>query len=395
MIIDKAIATTIAHKINSGYWHVNGHYFFNKAECLRYASLIKNHNVTFHFFDEVYNTLDWTKEPTQSLDSLYAERALQIREKYEHVALLFSGGCDSTNMLHSFLKNNIKLDEIISYYPLQIIDKFKSNFNKSNTDPENAIYEYFESVVPTLEWLRQHHPDIKITVLDTSETTINLVQSENVYKIMLAGLIVHPQHSGLYLAYEHLRKNKKRSVAVAGVDKPRLSYDTVTHKLGAYFFDFVTVQGHWPVETFNEDAPCTEYFYFSNDLPILFQKQCFVLKHFLQKLLLEENSLINEVLIPIRNSDKKILNVQHNAIKQVLYSTWNTNIFQADKIRSYFFNDNAAWFWKSGLVDNRSQDFYSGQLTELLAGVDSKFIETDANHRPSKFRDMFSSLIYF
>ena len=231
MITDKSIAINMAHQINSGFWHVQGAYFFNKADCLKFASRIKNHNVSFHFFDEVYTTLDWTKEPSEPLDKLYSERARQIREKYEYVALLFSGGCDSTNMLHTFLKNNIKVDEVISYYPVQVIDRYKSNFNKSDSSPENAMYEYLDSVVPTFEWLKIHHPEIKLTVIDTSEETVNVVKDEKINKIMLAGLTVHPQHSGLYLVYDHLRRVKKKSVAVAGIDKPRLFYEVPTLSL--------------------------------------------------------------------------------------------------------------------------------------------------------------------
>jgi len=50
---------------------------------------------------------------SESLDFLYALRARQLREKYDYLVLYFSGGADSTNILKTFIDNNIFLDEIV------------------------------------------------------------------------------------------------------------------------------------------------------------------------------------------------------------------------------------------------------------------------------------------
>ncbi len=55
---NKEIADRISRDTGSGYWKVNDQYFFNKAECLRYATSLNTHAVSYHFFDEVFAKLD-------------------------------------------------------------------------------------------------------------------------------------------------------------------------------------------------------------------------------------------------------------------------------------------------------------------------------------------------
>ena len=112
MITDKLIAERIALETSSGYWSVNNTYFFSKAECLRYATQIKDYNVTFHYFDSFYSSLSWKNEPSESLEELYKRRAQQLREKYDYIVLAYSGGADSCNVLNSFLDNDCNLFSI-------------------------------------------------------------------------------------------------------------------------------------------------------------------------------------------------------------------------------------------------------------------------------------------
>ena len=125
MIDNKIIAERISFERKCGYWGVNNHYFFNKVDCLRYATKIKDFKVSYHYYDSVFQTVKWNNESTESLEQLYKKRAKQLRQKYNHLALLFSGGADSTNVLDSFLDNNISLDEIITCYPIKAQEKVR------------------------------------------------------------------------------------------------------------------------------------------------------------------------------------------------------------------------------------------------------------------------------
>lgn len=67
----------------------------------------------YYYYDHIYSKLDWSIEPSETLDFYYREQAQRIRDTYEYVILMYSGGYDSTNILETFHFNNIKLDKIV------------------------------------------------------------------------------------------------------------------------------------------------------------------------------------------------------------------------------------------------------------------------------------------
>lgn len=106
------INTTI--NASNGYWSVGEEVFFSKTE-----ALIKAHStrqrVKFHFNDHIYNTAKWGVEPQESIQQLYLQRALELRDKYDYLIILYSAGSDSTNMIKTFIDNNIKIDHVVSW----------------------------------------------------------------------------------------------------------------------------------------------------------------------------------------------------------------------------------------------------------------------------------------
>ena len=384
---DELTAKEISYQINSGYWKVYNRCFFDKAECLRFASKIRNYQITYHFYDEVYNTIDWTKNPDQSLESMYRDRAHKIREKYDYVALLFSGGCDSTNMLKSFIKNNIRIDEIISFYPVEASNKLLSNFNKDDKSACNLLFEYYEAVVPMFDYLKIHHPNIKLTVIDYTKKALSFVETSTLNKLFVGGVTAHAHITGHYLAYESVSKHDN-SCVVLGIDKPRILYDKKDKKFKSYFFDFNTIHGHFPKDTFKQGIASTEYFYFDPEMPYIPVKQCHQILEELINILSPNHRFHNQVLKD--SGDKYIVDVHHDYIKQLLYPGWNTNIFQANKNFSYFFVEVNNWMLTSSLTDLKIKDFAISQGKELSYGIDSRFIVYDDNKVPHKFIDMFT-----
>ena len=94
-----------------GYYKVGNQKFYSKAQAILYDQ--QNHKgIDFIFNDEDFLSADWKNEPQESLDEIYKQRAQQLREKYDYLVLSYSSGVDSTNILHSFLYNNIHLDEV-------------------------------------------------------------------------------------------------------------------------------------------------------------------------------------------------------------------------------------------------------------------------------------------
>ena len=66
------------------------------------------------FHDDAFSKYPWHIEPEASLDQLYDARARQLREKYDYVVLSYSGGSDTHNILESFIRQGLHIDEIVT-----------------------------------------------------------------------------------------------------------------------------------------------------------------------------------------------------------------------------------------------------------------------------------------
>jgi hypothetical protein len=130
--------------------HLNKHGFFEVGEQKFYSKLDAIHHsiqtgnpVEWNFNNEIFRSLDWTVEPTESILKLYAQRAKDLRQRYDYLVCMFSGGSDSTTMLQTFIDNDIPVDEIfMNYWP-----KGHAN-NFMNREMENAAIPYVNNNIP-------------------------------------------------------------------------------------------------------------------------------------------------------------------------------------------------------------------------------------------------------
>ena len=396
MITDKLIAERISLERNCGYWGVNNHYFFNKAECLKYATQIKDFNIIYHYYDSAFQTVKWNNEPTETLEQLYKKRAEQLRQKYKHVAVLFSGGADSTNVLDSFLKNNIPLDEIITYYPLKAIEKLKPFFNKNDNKPENIIFEFTEAAKPKLLEVAQNHPNVKITVIDNTDEAIDAIMKNDLHNVSIGGFGTGPHLTGLKMAAEMMMKCHEGGGAtlVTGIDKPRMGYNPVSKKFSTWFDDISGHNGLHTDEALGGFRPTFEAFYYTPDMPELWQKACFVMKRTMEHIVTSRPLFYNDLYyISSGPSRAEIFNVHHIFFKQLLYKDWSESIFQASKPNSTFFQPINNWCLNTTLTDKKFKDYHYGQTLEFISGIDPKFISYDSNGKPLKFHDTRSKII--
>jgi len=114
-----------------GYWSCGNDIYWAKAPAVLKAT-DTGLPVQWHFNDQAYSCVDWNHEPEIGLADLYRQRALQLREKYDYLVLLYSGGSDSTNVLMSFIDNNIKLDEIITARETTLDPQHAANAEMTN-----------------------------------------------------------------------------------------------------------------------------------------------------------------------------------------------------------------------------------------------------------------------
>ena len=378
----------MAWVLNSGFWSVDGSCFFDKGEAYRFATRTQKRNIKYHYFDEVYGTVNWDIEPPQPLDYYYTQRALELRDKYEYVALSFSGGADSTNVLRTFIKNKIKLDEVVVWYPVTYAEKVLGNFNPHDKSAGNIIYEYHTACLPVLKWLATNHPDIKITVLDYTETPFNMVQSDSMRDARMSGSLSHAMSTGQYLMTDHLRKVNKKVCQLLAVDKPRIKYNKKLKRWECYFHDFNNMMCRWGPESFNRTEPKTEYFYYAPTMPMLLVKQCYVIRH----AMMMQNYIPDALDSPDGSS---IIFWPHtDFIKKAIYPEWDTSIFQAEKASKFFYHEHTQWFLDSIKNDKRMMDFYEGQLDEMKSGIAPDLLDYE-DGRAVRFKDVFSRYYYF
>lgn len=397
MIFDKILAEKIALETNSGYWSVNNTYFLYKSECLRYATKIKNYDVKFHYFDSFYLGLQWHTEPLESLDTLYRRRAQQLREKYDFIILAYSGGADSSNVLDSFLNNGIPIDCIVTSYPIKAIEKLKPFFDSNDKRASNLIFEYSESAEPKLKKVSQQHPNIKISILDHTQTSIDLLSGGKLHLMPVAGIGASPSLAGHYLIAEQMREysEKGKAVLLTGVDKPRMGYNPASKRFGVWFDDITLVWGNHVTEAHSGFKPTTEHFYYTLDMPEIWQKQCHIMRRIMEPIVTSDirPDFYKNIHFKSKIGNSEVFSVHNIFFKKILYKDWTEDIFQAEKPSGYFFQEHSDWFFKTDLTDQRTKDFHYGQVMEFIHDIDPRFIVYDKKGKPLKFIEMSSKVI--
>ena len=130
--------------MTSIYFQVNNKIIFNHL-LARYESFVSKKPIEFVCHDQQNNQLNWLQEPSESLDKLMDQHACNLRNKYQHVILSWSGGTDSHTIYEVFKRNNLHIDEIVIW----VNDRYEPWFASQYVD-----------------WLKNNHHDplTKITV---------------------------------------------------------------------------------------------------------------------------------------------------------------------------------------------------------------------------------------
>jgi hypothetical protein len=315
-----------------GHFIYNGKEFSTKEE-MYYVTLQNKDaypNFRLWFHDDVFSKIDWTIEPTISLSELYKMRAQQIRDSYDYIILMFSGGADSTQVLKTFIDNKIFLDEVCTNYPVEFSNKIQFPTNISRIHPLGLLYEYYVAAEPRLKELAIKNPKTKITLMDSSET-IKTKYSNDKYIVdnteafltsnYYQTLRVLDQEAGL-----HKRQDKlpgKKIGVIYGADKPNL--EIVDDNL-RFVFDELgrSSPGCVPISKGFEE----ELFYWSRDLPLIPIKQGHIIKRALQ---------LNHKLYNLAVQNYFLIK-ESNLIKTMIYPSFEKHIYQKRKSAE---NDNA------------------------------------------------------
>lgn len=237
--------------------------------------------IRFAQYDKKISQLDVSQDPfpNLTLNDLYRIRAQEIRDSYDYVVLSLSGGPDSSNILDTFVKNNIYLDEIIN---------FNSYARNGKLEGANNNADYVYNVAPKIRELQKNPAfKTKITVLDEVDTAVARLN-----QIYIAGKDEFLKESGglqrwncvaghLVEAIPHvfqMIKEGKKVALISGVDKPvsRMSngkrYLIVSDNLRGKYIEWL----------FENQLPSFWEWFYQGDIRI-FHKQCYLLQKFVEQ----------------------------------------------------------------------------------------------------------------
>jgi hypothetical protein len=349
-------------------------HFYNKVEAL-IESKKSNQPCQWVYNDDTLLKFDWLTTPTISLKEVYKRRAQQLREKYDYIVLNYSGGADSHNILHSFLDNNLKIDELLIRWPH---NRIKNIYTPStNKNAGNHLSEWELTLLPDLQWIRRTHPEIKIEFYDYSDETMDIFNGQEVdndpwYK-KITGAHFSPGHVvrwKLLDRYKRMFLDKGiRGCNLYGVDKPKLIYENNSF----YVFYSDTIAGtvlHF--DDYDDYYNPTELFYWTPDMPDVVKVQA----HHIMNCVKKDIKLL-DILLPGVTNTYMLRNVYENAVRNIIYPYWDQTRFQAYKPSSLYRCEIDDWMYSSDNHDQHVMDTWQYSLDYLEKNIDPKyFIKT-------------------
>lgn len=332
-----------------GYYEYEGQIFLNKVKVISHVldtegsfdSRVHDRKLKYIFNDDLLNQYDWKTEPEPYVDitEFYRRRATQLREKYDYVVLMYSGGPDSTNVLRTFVDNNLKIDEIVNF------NSYKETGILKDTLHNN---DYVHNVEPTLKRLIiDNNLKTKITVVDEVDATKKYWKwcHEIGYDELLFENVSAPS---MFLArpigfkfiphiWDMIQSGKKICIVV-GSDKADIAGDPVT---GKYFWftgdvhKYEVGANHLNIDEL-KNFNGFEFFYHSPDCIPLMIKQAHILKNYMDHSLVKSDYEFDDPSVPITlrprkafycpNKNLKESNLRYDIYHRLLYPDWNPAI---------------------------------------------------------------------
>ncbi len=301
-----------------GYYTVGHNYkTYSKWDAIQ-EGIRRNFFPQWHFNDDVYSMYDWTKEPVESLDFLYQERAIQLRNAYDYVILMYSGGWDSSHTLQSFINAGVFPDEVFSFY--------------SGREKDSLLAQEINNyTIPKLEFIKQKYPKIKVRSFDYSEflikeapTLMNPLHDDYIFmydNYMFPNKIFQDHIISCIADWKNLVDSGKRVALVYGIDKPLMRY--CQGKWIAWFMDVAQSEITTYLQYYGTYGEYRELFYWSPNAPKIPIKQAHQVMNYYKN----DISIINH---PESKSEFGH-RISRHKITDIIYPSVNTQKFYTQK----------------------------------------------------------------
>jgi hypothetical protein len=339
-----------------GVYRIGDLKFYSKLEAIEMHSKT-GHHPHWDFNESVFSSYDWTKEPAEPIAELYRRRAQQLRDSYDYIVLMFSGGADSTTVLRSFLDNDIKLDEAVSYMSYDATGDKDHFFNA----------EIFRVSIPVAEQLKTQYPWLKHRIIDLTELIVDYYDKNQnkfdwIYEMNMCFSPNSTSKESLPLKIKEwadiIHSGKKFCVLWAH-DKPR-----IMHENGKFLFKFIDIiDNAATVKSMSGQQPYTdELFYWTPDLPEILIKQGHLIKNYL--------SAPNVQNLPFVSQEKSDLAyrevngvkywLSNHGVHTLIYPGWDIRTFTNGKASSPIFTERDSWFFNLSTGHKIKQNWWTG-----------------------------------
>lgn len=372
-----------------GYYQIGPLWSYSKLEAYELGAA-SGHPVTWHYNPDTYNQFDWANEPPGSLNFWYEQRARQIRDQYDYLVLWYSGGADSDNILETFVRNNIFIDEIAQYHNLGASDGNKQSWTNR---------EVFETSVPATQKLLENNPTYQHTrhrLVDMSDLqkdilTISENQWDFFYKVnqyTATNTLARSRIRETVPDYQRLIEQGKRVCFIWGIEKPKIMIEN-----NQYYVCFQDGQDHGVTagaQQLDRKWEYDEFFYWAPDLPQLPCKQAHVIRKYIEQVTPADVDGVHLCTGPrytdewgTQQIDLDLTSTAVDFVKQgiiyrltlrgmhrIIYSYWKPDAVVCGKPAGHLFNPRDTWLWKSHAPDI-GQRFFTGGLLYMRQKIKS------------------------
>jgi len=241
-------------------WVVGDQTIFNQFDANRLAFKSNAPAYRFSFLEDFYKDLNWTSEPQQSWNELCVQRAMEIRQRYKKIKLMFSAGRDSGHVFRVFENAGLHIDELVLPY--------------SPYHPHRN-WEHHHVVKPIAEELCRRNPGMIMREICQDKSWYERIWKQDQWLTERSH-----QRCMMFTSYEwndlieqDLDFQSGTCGYINGLEKPRIKIID-----GNYVCQFIdtTIQFS-PIGVSN-----VEYFYWAPEMPTLFLKQAWMLVNHLE-----------------------------------------------------------------------------------------------------------------
>jgi|TARA_R110001592_G_scaffold9047_6_gene48522 hypothetical protein len=327
-------------------YYTNSKYFQNKFDAI---DEFEAHRKDLRLeTPESYCTYPFAQEPKEDFYTLLKQEAKYIRDNNNLIRLFYSGGADSDLILHTFLDNNIHIDEIVC---------MKSGF-------KDADFEINDHAIPTLQSQHDKLKSTKIRILTPSLQDYRKFYNSNWVDRYLRNEFVST--ITFFRLIDQMHNFNDGAINIKGKDKPKL----IMHHNKVYTY----------ISDVGTEPNANEYnFYLEN--PKIHAKQCHLLMTQIdrKKFSTDTQSLINKSTGRYKHKDT--LPLKHEANQKFVHNgrtIYHTN--QKDKLavlQGLTDCPDIIDAWQKGIEQLRSGRFnkwYNNGRPEYgTIGISSKF----------------------